>query len=103
MKFKETQALSGVNILANDHYVSIPYDCSDVADESGVIKAGTIIPTNDENAIGVLLYDVVKDDNPNGAVVIHGFIDKNKLSVKPEATAITALKGIMFLPFGGDD
>lgn len=86
MKFKTTAITQPKEILYNDHYVAIPYDCSNIAtDADGVIKAGTIIPANDATAIGVLLSDVVKAENPNGTVVIHGFIKTDKLPAAPSA------------------
>lgn len=83
-----TNAVSRSNeILHNDHYVAIPYNCSAIdANSDGVIPAGTIIPKNDATAIGVLLNDVVKAENPNGTVVIHGFIKKSKLPAPPAGT-----------------
>lgn len=103
MKFTTKSITQGKNILANDHYVAIPYDCSDLTATNGVIAAGTIVPANDATAIGVLLYDVYPNENPNGAVVIHGFIESTKLPVAPSSTAITALdgKGISFLDVKG--
>lgn len=98
MKFKNTAISQGVNVLANDHYVAIPYDCSDIKATDGVIPAGTIIPANDKTAVGVLLNDVVLAENPNGTMIIHGFIEKDKLPVEPAAVAITALSQIMFMP-----
>lgn len=87
MKFKNTSIENTKEILANDHYVAIPYDCSSLEpDSDGIVKAGTIVPANDATAIGVLLYDVKKDDNPNGAVVVHGFIVKSKLPTAPAST-----------------
>lgn len=98
MKFTKTNVASDKIILANDHFVGMPYDCSSIsADENGIIKAGTIIPANDGTAIGVLLTDVVKDHNPNGTLVIHGFITESKLPKTPESTAKTALKMITFM------
>ena len=87
MKFSTHAVTRPMEILANDHYVGIPYDCSAIsANEKGVIPAGTIIPANDATAIGVLLSDVVKADNPNGTIVIHGFIKKSKLPAQPAST-----------------
>lgn len=84
MKFKTTAINRTNEILYNDHYVGIPYDCSALAaNGDGIVPAGTIVPANDASAIGVLLYDVAKDDNPNGTIVIHGFIRKNKLPAAP--------------------
>lgn len=99
MKFTERSVPQGKMILANDHYVAIPYDCSTLSATDGVVRAGTIVPANDATAIGVLLTDVVLAENPNGTIVIHGFIESTKLPVAPVEEAITALKGITFMPF----
>lgn len=87
MKFTAKTFVNTNEILYNDHYVGIPYDCSAIAaNEDGIIPAGTIVPANDTTAIGVLLSDVVKADNPNGTIVIHGFIKKSALPVAPADT-----------------
>jgi len=87
MKFKNTTIAGTSEILANDHYTAIPYDCSALtANAEGIIPAGTIVPANDATAIGVLLWDVKKDGNPNGTIVTHGFIKKDKLPVAPADT-----------------
>lgn len=92
MKFKETKVVNTKEILYNDHYVAITYDCSALAAGSdGVIKAGTIVPANDSTAFGVLLSDVVKAENPNGTVVVHGFIKQSVLPTAPTTAAATAL------------
>ncbi len=85
MKFKEKSIPQGENILANDHYVAVPYDCTELTAlaTNGVIPAGTIVPANDVTAKGVLLHDVVLAENPNGTMVIHGFITKAKLPIEP--------------------
>ena len=100
MKFTTKSVAQGVNILANDHYVAVPYDCSalEALAENGVIKEGTIIPANDATALGVLLNPVVLAENPNGTIVIHGFVEKNKLPAAPADEAVTALKGVTFMP-----
>jgi len=85
VKFENTVVGQSKTILANDHFVAINYDCSALSSlaTDGVISAGTIIPSNDSNAIGVLLNDVYIDEDPNGAIIIHGFIDKSKLPEVP--------------------
>lgn len=102
MKFTTKAVTAPVEILANDHYVAIPYDCTSLTSlaTDGVIPAGTVVPANDATAKGVLLYDVKVAENPNGAIVIHGFIASNKLPVAPDAAAVTALKAVTFLPLG---
>jgi hypothetical protein len=97
MKFTSKTVTQGVEILANDHYVAIEYDCSALSGTDGVVKAGTVVPANDATAVGVLLYDVKLAENPNGAVVIHGFVKKAKMPAQPASAAVTALKGIAFL------
>lgn len=87
MKYTTTAVTSTKEILHNDHYVGMPYDCSAIqANEKGIIPAGTIIPKNDATAIGVLLNDVEPASNPNGTVVIQGFVRKDKLPVQPAST-----------------
>lgn len=95
MKFTTKTVVASKEILANDHYVALEYDCSALSSlaTNDVIKAGTIIPSNDANAIGVLLYDVNLAENPNGAIVVHGFVNAAKLDTKPATAAITALAG----------
>lgn len=87
MKFKNTTIAGTNEILANDHYIAVPYDCTSIsANSEGIIPAGTMIPANDATAIGVLLWDVKKADNPNGTIVIHGFINKSKMPAPPAET-----------------
>lgn len=98
MDFKRTTIAAGKLILANDHYVAMPYDCSDISVGSdGIIPAGTIIPANDATAVGILLSDVNKAENPNGTLVIHGFIEAAKLPTEPDDAAKTALNLIKFM------
>ena len=97
MQFETKHTVAEVNILANDHYVGVPYDCSSItANADGVIRAGTVIPANGATAVGILLHDVVKKENPNGTIVVHGFIDAKKMPTEPTAEAISALKLIYF-------
>lgn len=88
MKFTSKTVASGVTILANDHYVGRPYNCTglDALATEGVIKAGTIIPANDATAVGVLLSDVVLAENPNGTIVVHGDIVKSRIPALPADT-----------------
>lgn len=96
MKYTNKAVTRTDEILFNDHYVAIPYDCSAInANSNGIIPAGTLIPANDATAIGVLLWDVVKADDPNGTVVIHGFIKKSKMPAEPAETV--ALPMIKFM------
>lgn len=99
MKFTEKSFVNTKEVLANDHYVAIAYDCTALSAlaTDGVIPAGTIIPANDATAKGVLLSAVKLAENPNGTIVIHGFIKSDKLPAVPATEAKTALNQIMFM------
>lgn len=87
MKFTTNAVNRTAEILYNDHYVAIPYDCSAIAaNADGIIPAGTMIPANDATAKGVLLHDVKKAENPNGTIVIQGYIKKSKMPVAPASS-----------------
>lgn len=105
MRFTKASVVVGKEILYNDHYVAIPYDCTELSTlaTDGVIPAGTLIPDNDGSAEGVLLHDVTLADNPNGTVVIHGFIKQSALPEAPTQAAVSALigKGVQFIDSNG--
>lgn len=87
MRFENTTITNTKEILYNDHFVAMPYDCSALsANAEGIIPAGTIVPANDASAIGVLLWDVKPERNPNGTIVIHGFVKKAALPAAPADT-----------------
>ena len=64
-----------------------------------VIKAGTIYPTNDASAKGVVWADYdVTDGDVTGALIIHGFVKTAALPKAPAAEAKTALPMVAFMP-----
>ena len=88
-----------------DHYVAVAQtflsnDSAAVTEDGRkIIKAGTIYPTNDANAIGVVFNDMdVTNGDRTGAVIVHGFIKTAALPALPSSAAKTALKQISFLP-----
>ncbi len=101
MKFSKSSITQPLEILKNDHYVGVPItlDFTAVsADTNGqkVVKAGTPIGAsgvsdNTETAKGILLYDVY-EENPNGTIVIHGFIDTAKAQTHSGVTVDDAVK-----------
>lgn len=92
MKFTETEVSGSVEILANDHFVGIPHKFSSTT------KAGAVV-----EGVGVCLYDVNADENPNGTVVVHGFINVAKLgsSELPKSADVTAFPMIKWLNADG--
>lgn len=103
MKYTNTNLAYDKGVLYNAHYVAVPYDCTDLSAlaTNGVIPAGTVIPANDATAFGVLLHDVTLAENPNGTVVVDGFINVDKLPTAPVAAAIAALTKITFMDKNG--
>ncbi len=94
VEFNHTDFQTGKNILAfPDHYVCKAHTflqndaAATTVDGKKIIKAGTIYPSNDANAIGVVWadYDVTKGD-VTGAIIIHGFVKKSALPAAPADT-----------------
>lgn len=93
-------------LMFPDHYVAVPQKftkndaaVTTTADGKKIVKAGTIYPSNDASARGVVLYDVdVTNGDANGALIVHGFIKVKALPAVPTSAAIAALKDIQFFP-----
>lgn len=105
MKYKTIAYDSAKHILAMpDHYVPIARKATKadgmVVKEGDrfIIKAGTIYPSNDDKAIGVVLqdYDVTESD-ASMAIVLHGFIRADRLPIPPSNAALKNLRMIYFL------
>lgn len=119
-KFVETKYTNTKEILKfPDHYVNLAITVSDASISSNaegkkIVPAGTIIGgniLNDEsalgvkattdvtsNAVGVLFHDVDVSHGPaSGALLIHGFVDLNKIPAAPTAEEKAALNQITFL------
>lgn len=72
------------------------------ADENGykIVPAGTVYPSNDAKATGILFEDVdVTDGDHEGALIVAGRILKDCLPVEPATEAVTPLtaSGIIFV------
>jgi hypothetical protein len=101
MNFTNRVITQPVEILKNDHYVGKPITLNFTAvtaDSNGqkIVKAGTPINAsgvadNTATAVGVLLKDVYSG-NPNGTIVIHGFIETAKAAVHSGVTIAAAVK-----------
>ncbi|WP_438497158.1 hypothetical protein [Paenibacillus sp. IHBB 3054] len=120
-KFVETTYGNKKEILKfPDHYVAIAVTVSDAgvtanADGKKIVPAGRILgggvladdtvlavkattTTGVSNAEGVLLNDTDVTGGPApGAMLIHAFINKNKIPTAPTAEELTALKQIAFI------
>lgn len=108
MKYKTIAYDSAKHILAMpDHYVPIARKAEKATGVGGmvvkegdrfIIRAGTIYPSNDDKAIGVVLqdYDVTESD-ASMAIVLHGFIRVDCLPDLPTKEALKNLRMIYFL------
>ncbi len=90
MKFSKTSVGGTVEILAADEFTAIPIN----VDETSLVKAGTpmtsagkkIAATSFATAAGMLLYDVDPTENPNGALLVQGVVDKTKAQTNSGVT-----------------
>lgn len=97
MNFSKTTLTGEVEILVGltDMHTLTPIKVA--APQSGsVVKAGTPLTeagesTTGANAIGILLYDVDTDLNPNGTVIQSGPIDATKAQAHSGVTYASAL------------
>lgn len=92
MEVKRTKIGANKTIVKYDHYVCIPHTFGSDA------KAGDIV----EN-LGVVWQPVDYENDPNGAVMIHGFVDITKIeeSQKPTSAQVTALPMIKWVNADG--
>lgn len=88
MKFDTKEFGTRPEILANNDWAGMPFTAT--AD----MKAGDIVEGK-----GVCLYDIAKDDNPNGTYIYRGTIDMRKLegSQKPTSAQVSAFPQIIWL------
>lgn len=88
-------------ILASDHFTSqtctVDEDLAAEIDGRLIVQAGTIYPSNDGDAVGIILTDVdVTDGDAPAAYIDHGSVYINRLPEEPDALALPALKNIFF-------
>ena len=106
VEFKHTDYTTAKGVLVfPDHYVSVAHtfkkDDAAAVTQYGrkIVKAGTLYPSNDASAIGIVWADYdVTDGDRTGALIIHGFVKTKALPVIPSSAAKGALKMIQFLP-----
>lgn len=102
---KTTTYTSGVNILASEVGLVLKtfegtQAMAKQVDDKKIIKAGTVVPTNNASAKGIVFEDVdITDDEKKPiSVIIAGRVIKENLPVAVDTNAETALKasGIYF-------
>lgn len=94
MNFTETKIAGSTEILANDHYVAVPLKLT--ADAKAGAPIGTTgAAATDSDCLGILLHDVDVAKNPNGTVVVHGFINKAKAKASSGVDVTAAMIALM--------
>lgn len=106
MKFANETIGGGVEILASKDFQAIPQVLAVPGSGSKVVMAGTPIDadgatTTGLGAIGILLYDVDTEANPNGALVVQGIVDATKAQAHSGVSYVmanltAALPGVIF-------
>lgn len=92
------------NFLASAKFTAFPTMIDDTAtavttDELGhkIIPAGTIWPSNDAKAKGVLYHEVDVNEGPQmTALIVEGWLLGQNLPVAPTTEAMTAMSAIHF-------
>lgn len=103
MKFGKKSYDGTVEILATNDFQAIPAKISGNAQVKAgmpITEAGAAAPAG-TGAVGILLYDVDPNANPNCALVVSGIVDWKKCMAHSGATATAAamkaiLPGITF-------
>jgi len=73
-------------------------DATTSAEGGKYVAGGTVYPSNDENAVGIVYEDVdVTTGDMPGSVVTSGFVFPARMRVVPTTVAINAMTGITFV------
>lgn len=76
---------------------TIPASLGTAAGNTKFVKMGTIFPSNDANAIGIVYEDVdVTTGDMPGSVVTKGEVIESRLHTAPASAAKTALEALGF-------
>lgn len=108
VKLTQTEYTQGKHILAiPDHYVNIAIKIPKasaaegiVVQENGrfIVKAGTVYPSNDNKAQGLIFQDYdVTDGDVTAALMIHGFVRGDRLPANINTAAAAVMPGIVVL------
>lgn len=98
MRLTSSYRGGAVEILAADDHISIPakIDGSDIVKAGMPITADGAAAPDGTGAVGILLYDVNPEENPNCALVVNGVVNWTKCMAHSGATADAAtMQGIL--------
>lgn len=86
------------NFLKSAHFVPFTYTAEIAQASDGVVLHGTVYPSNDVKAVGIVLHDT--EVGQPLSVVVEGHIYVDRLPVMPSEAAKTAMKNIGFYTEG---
>lgn len=99
---KSVTEYNRINFLASSKvqaFTTLVSDSGVTADANGkkIVKAGTILPANDNTAQGILYNDVDVTNGPQpGSLIVEAYILEARLHTAPTEEAKKALKEIKF-------
>ena len=100
----KTDYVLGQKILLHPVFEAHPHTflkgdaAAKTVDNKSIVKAGTIYPTNDASATGVVLYDVdITNGDAQGALIYKGVINTKRIEEQPASGAKTALPQVRFV------
>lgn len=97
MYVKKPVKVEDINFLKSAKFTSFTcqVDIGTAGVVDGILPAGSVYPANDASAVGITMYDTDVSNGPQPtAVIVEGYILKDRLPVAPSAGAITAMKEI---------
>jgi|SRR5690625_137055 len=102
MVYVKSESVEQINFLASARVTSFTYQVSDdgvVANENGrkIVPAGSVYPSNDGDAIGILYNDVDVTEGPQpGAVLVEAWVLEDRLPEEVSEEAKAAMTEIKF-------
>lgn len=99
MFYKKTTYAEGANILDSEvGLVTKSYTVTTSMATNGIIKKGTVVPSNDGNAVGILFEDVdmSNDTKRPASIIVAGRIIEDNLPADVESSAKAVLTEIVF-------
>lgn len=98
MKIEKINLTQELNFLKSEHYVSFTATGTQaLANDDNIVVAGTIFPSNNANATGIVLHDVdVSGGNQPIVVMVEGHVYADRLPVTASTEVQSALKNIGF-------
>lgn len=100
MFYGKTSYAQGANILDSEiGLITKTFQATSSMATNGVIKKGTVLPSNDGNAVGICFEDVDMSNDTKRpiSIIVAGRIIEDNLPASVESTAKAVLTEIVFV------